>query len=67
MAETLAEGGWYRADLIPEHLTLLSFNSLQFNASSETITEEMALEKVKELRWLESQLENAKPTEKFLI
>lgn len=32
--DTFYEGGWYRASLIPDKLTLLSFNSLQFNAKS---------------------------------
>ena len=26
--ETMIEGGWYRANLIPDKLTLLVFNSL---------------------------------------
>ena len=29
--ETMLDGGWYRANLIPEKLTLLVFNSLEYN------------------------------------
>ena len=33
--ETLDEGGWYRANLIPGKLTLLSFDSLSLNKNNE--------------------------------
>lgn len=32
--DTMKSGGWYRADLIADKLTLLAFNSLQFNLKS---------------------------------
>ena len=35
IASTSVEGGWYSASLIPDKLTLLSFNSLAFNSGSE--------------------------------
>jgi len=31
----MLEGGWYRANLVPDRLTLLVFNSLQFNDKSQ--------------------------------
>jgi hypothetical protein len=32
---TMHQGGWYRANLVPSKLTLLSFNSLQMNANNQ--------------------------------
>ena len=62
---TMLEGGWYRADLIPGKLTLLSFNSLQMNSSS--VVRDLTGEEDTELDWLEAQLVNAAPGEKFLV
>ena len=64
--ETMHEGGWYRANLVPDKLTLLVFNSLHLNAKQEKGTRnEFWI--TRELEWLEEQLSNANPTEKFLL
>ena len=61
---TFLQGGWYRANLIPNKLTLLSFNSLQMNSENE---QNKILEEIAELDWLEAQLTNADFGEKFIL
>ena len=34
MSDSLKLGGWYRADVIADQLSVLAFNSLQFNGKS---------------------------------
>ena len=60
----MLQGGWYRANLIPGKLTLLSFNSLQMNSLNLQVdtSEENA-----ELDWLEAQLIKAVSGEKFIV
>ena len=59
---TLLQGGWYRANLIPGKLTLLNIDSLPFNRKNDQSTDE---ESEAQLNWLEEQLKNAGPDEKF--
>jgi len=61
---TTAQGGWYRAELIPGELTVLCFNSLQFNKKNQEVSVE---EKQDQLAWLEAQLSQAGPSEKFFL
>ena len=56
ISQTLNEGGWYRANLIPDKLTFLAFNSLQLNDLN---THKSVVEKLLELEWLREQLSNA--------
>ena len=64
METTMMQGGWYRADLVPDKLSLLTFNSLQFNYKQEP---NVTSEKHAELDWLEHQLRTASQSHKFLI
>ena len=50
--------------MIPDKLTLLAFNSLQFNDLN---THKSIHEKLNELEWLKEQLNNAGENEKFII
>mmetsp|Transcript_911 Transcript_911/g.1402 ORF Transcript_911/g.1402 Transcript_911/m.1402 type:complete len:108 (+) Transcript_911:513-836(+) len=63
ISESIGEGGYYRVNLIPGKLTLLSIDSLPFNSDnyqkSEDVCDAM-------LNWLEAQLSGAGPDEKFL-
>ena len=64
--QTMKAGGWYRAELIPGHLTLISFNSLQFNEASE-VDDQVGYQCDMELDWMERTLEDAREGEKFLL
>ena len=66
--DTINQGGWYRANLVPGELTFLSFNSLVTNEQYEESGSQKADSAAQtEIDWFETQLKQAGPEEKFII